>query len=79
MPEIGKLDYRLPNVATIVGDKKFFLLQPAERWKMPSWERNIPEHDMIKNTNHHGEIFFSLFIIYLFRYLIEINRQIGFG
>ena len=34
---------------------------------MPSWERNIPEHDIIysKHTNHHREIILPFFIINL--------------
>ena len=33
--------------------RKKFLLQPLERWKTPSWERNISEHDIIQHTNQH--------------------------
>ena len=32
----------------MTGNKKFFL-QAVEREKMPSWERNISEHDIIQH------------------------------
>ena len=35
----------------MVGDKKkMFWVLPVERWKMPSWDRTISEHDIIKHT-----------------------------
>ena len=32
----------------MIGNKKFFL-QAVEREKLPSWERNISEHDIIQH------------------------------
>ena len=34
----------------MVGNKKFFLLQPVEFWKMPSRGRNISEYEIIQHT-----------------------------
>ena len=30
--------------------RKVFLVQPVERWEMPSWERNISENEIIQHT-----------------------------
>ena len=30
--------------------RKVFLIQPVERWEMPSWERNISENEIIQHT-----------------------------
>ena len=34
----------------MVDEKKIFLVQPVECWKMPSWERNVSEDDIIQHT-----------------------------
>ena len=34
----------------MVGDKKIFFVKPVKQWKMPSWERNNSEHDIIQHT-----------------------------
>ena len=44
----------------------FVTTKRREHWKMPFWEINISEHDIVQHTNHHWKIFFSLFIINLF-------------
>ena len=36
---------------------KKVLVQPVEHWEMPSWERNISDHD-IQHTNHNREMSF---------------------
>ena len=30
--------------------RKVFMVQPVERWEMPSWERNISENEIIQHT-----------------------------
>ena len=48
----------------MTGNKKFFL-QAVEREKMPSWERNISEHDIIQHKQITTKKCFYLFIINL--------------
>ena len=61
-----------------------FLVQSIERWKAPSWERNISEKDIIQHTKITTEkspqitTFFVYHKLWL-GYGIEINRQIDFG
>ena len=50
----------------------FFLVQLVEHWKMPSRERNIPEHDIIQRTQITTEKYF--FLPWL-GYGAEINRH----
>ena len=40
----------MPKVATMVDEKKFFLVKPVECWKTPSWERNVSEHNLVQHT-----------------------------
>ena len=41
----------------MIDEKKFFFVQPVERWKTPSWERNISEHDIIQQTQIVTDVF----------------------
>ena len=34
----------------MVDEKIFLLLQPVERWKLPSCEKNISERDILQHT-----------------------------
>ena len=36
------------NRKNMVGNKKFFLVQPVEQREMPFLERNISEHDIMQ-------------------------------
>ena len=45
----------------MVGDKKFFCVQPVEHWKMPSSERNISEHDIIQHMKEMRNVFFFVY------------------
>ena len=45
--EIGKLDWCLPKVASMVCEKKEI---NAGHWETPSWERNILEHKITQHT-----------------------------
>ena len=47
---MGNLTSIYQMFATIVEEKKFFLVQPIERWKTPFWEKNISGHDIIQHT-----------------------------
>ena len=51
----------MKKVTTMVGDKKFFFVQPVEHWKMPSSERNISEHDIIQHMKEMRNVFFFVY------------------
>ena len=63
-----------PWLATIF----FFLSQPVERYKMPSWERNISKHDIIQHKQVTNEKYFFAYhklgwgMVY--KNIIKINR-----
>ena len=41
----------------MIDENNFFFVQPVERWLTPSWERIIPEHDIIQQTQIITDVF----------------------
>ena len=64
-----EIDYCLSSLLPRLMTRKVFLVQLVEHWKMPSWERNISEHDIIQHTQEMRNVFWGL------GYGIEINRH----